>query len=289
MSPPPEIPRIDPITVARRLAALRPGLLLVRQAHADETSIPGVMLCINLDRRGPYPSTNRNRAHMPGGTGRVPANPGPILVDAFARVGIQHFFAWLSPCQDQARIESELLRTGFRLFQWTEYITFAKRPQDAPPVHSSPKPGRALPTITRLTACAAEACRDQLIAVFDGSAEWAGDFTNGADKPGMTALACLEGGVPVAAAIMYVHDRLAYFGGGAVHKDHRGRGLQRLLINERCRLAAAADCDLCIAETLTNLPHSLNNIQRCGFQEAYRARVLEWGTPDAAHSPTPQA
>jgi len=80
-------------------------------------------------------------------------------------------------------------------------------------------------------------------------------------------IAALDGG-PAGGAGMSIRSDLAFFFGDATLPAHRGRGLQRALIEARLAHAVSTGCDLAVATTLPGTI-SQRNYERCGFQVLY--------------------
>lgn len=99
-----------------------------------------------------------------------------------------------------------------------------------------------------------------------------------------------DGETPIAAAGLFVHDRVGYLGLAATLPEGRGRGGQSALLAARIALAGELGCDLLGTETgerRDDLPsNSYRNILRAGFEE--RFVVANWvGTAGALTPPTP--
>jgi len=75
-------------------------------------------------------------------------------------------------------------------------------------------------------------------------------------------------GEPAAAGVLSLHEGVALFGGSTTVPEHRCRGLQGALLEERMRYAFEQGCDLAmmVAEAGSN---SQRNAERKGFRVAY--------------------
>lgn len=75
----------------------------------------------------------------------------------------------------------------------------------------------------------------------------------------------LDQGAPIAAAAMTLHGDVAVLGGASTLPQHRRRGAQSRLIEQRVRLAAASGCALAVA---TTRPGSVSeaNLLNAGFR-----------------------
>jgi GNAT superfamily N-acetyltransferase len=77
------------------------------------------------------------------------------------------------------------------------------------------------------------------------------------------------GGQPIATGALFVQGDVAYLGYGATLPEHRGQGLQRMLLAKRIRVALALGCRWIISETgeaIAGEPSpSLDNMQALGM------------------------
>jgi len=89
------------------------------------------------------------------------------------------------------------------------------------------------------------------------------------------ALAEIEGR-PAAMAILFLHERVAYFADTCVHPDYRGRRLQSALLARFKRDAAQLGADLlCSQASFGSTSH--RNIERAGLRLLYTQ--AEWTRP----------
>jgi GNAT superfamily N-acetyltransferase len=90
----------------------------------------------------------------------------------------------------------------------------------------------------------------------------------------VTFLATVEGMPAGSGAGQHLHpyNVFAFFGDGTL-PAHRGRGIQRALIQERLRLAAQRGCDIAVVITQGGST-SQRNYERCGFRVAYSKATL---------------
>jgi GNAT superfamily N-acetyltransferase len=93
-------------------------------------------------------------------------------------------------------------------------------------------------------------------------------------KEGWRHFAAVHDGQPVATGALFVADEVAWLGFAATEPELRGHGAQSALIATRLRAAAAMGCQICVTETMEELPErpvqSYRNMLRLGFNEAYR-------------------
>jgi GNAT superfamily N-acetyltransferase len=75
-------------------------------------------------------------------------------------------------------------------------------------------------------------------------------------------------GEPGAAGALFIHDRIALFGGSATVPELRRRGLQTALLHERMRYAFDRGCDLAMMVAAPG-SDSQRNAERNGFRVAY--------------------
>jgi hypothetical protein len=116
-----------------------------------------------------------------------------------------------------------------------------------------------------------EAARDQL-----GETLWQ-EYARSAGKDGFFHYMAFDGKRPVAIAALAIFEGLGYLFAATTKEADRGRGAQQALIARRLEQAARSGCSVLASETLSILEHSLRNLQRAGFQQAYEKEVYAWG------------
>jgi GNAT superfamily N-acetyltransferase len=102
---------------------------------------------------------------------------------------------------------------------------------------------------------------------------------------GMERYLARRGGVVAGGASLRVTDGVALLCGASTLPDHRRRGVQRALLGERLRSAAARGCDMAIVTTQP-ASKSQANVERVGFALLYVRAVLVKNPPAVA---APQA
>jgi GNAT superfamily N-acetyltransferase len=80
-------------------------------------------------------------------------------------------------------------------------------------------------------------------------------------------------GVPAGGGGMYIHDRVAEFGGASTRVMFRRRGVQTALLYHRLKAAHDAGCDLTMVLTEPG-SDSQRNVERVGFRLAYTKVIL---------------
>jgi ribosomal protein S18 acetylase RimI-like enzyme len=75
-------------------------------------------------------------------------------------------------------------------------------------------------------------------------------------------------GEPAGAAVMAIHDGIAFLFGASTRSSFRGRGVQTALLRHRLEEGAKAGCDLALVATLPGST-SARNVERAGFRVAY--------------------
>jgi GNAT superfamily N-acetyltransferase len=75
-------------------------------------------------------------------------------------------------------------------------------------------------------------------------------------------------GEPAAMGILFTHDRLSYFAGGATLPPLRRRGCQTALLSHRMALAARRGAEFVVSKTAP-ATNSQNNMERVGLRVAY--------------------
>jgi len=89
-----------------------------------------------------------------------------------------------------------------------------------------------------------------------------------AHVPGAHRFLAKDGGRPVAAGGLFIHDNVALLAGASTIPSARRKGAQLALLNARLRFAAAAGCDLAAMGALPG-SGSQRNAERNGFRIAY--------------------
>jgi hypothetical protein len=103
--------------------------------------------------------------------------------------------------------------------------------------------------------------------------------TVAAREEALSFLAELEG-EPIAAGSLFIHERVALFGGASTIPKWRNRGAQRALHAARLHCAATAGCDLAMVCTEPGSA-SHRNAERHGFRIAYTRIKWELARPSA--------
>ena len=80
----------------------------------------------------------------------------------------------------------------------------------------------------------------------------------------------------MAIAALCVFEDIGYLMAAATAENDRKRGAQQALIAKRIARAEQTGCSIQVSETLYMIEHSLRNLQRAGFEEAYEKEVYEW-------------
>lgn len=92
-------------------------------------------------------------------------------------------------------------------------------------------------------------------------------------RPGRRHYIAFDGITPVAAAMIFVHEKVAVLDFAATLDSYRRRGAQRVLIAQRIRDAAELGCTLVITNTEEDTPEnpswSCRNLQKAGFRITY--------------------
>jgi len=114
------------------------------------------------------------------------------------------------------------------------------------------------------------AARDQL-----GDTVWPG-YLRSAGKQGFFHYMAFDGRRPVAIAALCLFEGIGYLMAAATAENDRKRGAQQALIAKRIARAEQSGCSIQVSETLYMIEHSLRNLQRAGFEEAYEKEVYGW-------------
>ena len=98
-------------------------------------------------------------------------------------------------------------------------------------------------------------------------------FSDMLNAKGMERYLARRDGEIAGGGSLRISDGIAMLSGAATLPEHRKRGVQSALLNERLRLAAARGCDLAIVTT-EPASKSQANVQRVGFTLLYARAVL---------------
>jgi GNAT superfamily N-acetyltransferase len=110
-------------------------------------------------------------------------------------------------------------------------------------------------------------------AAFGLPPELAAGWRKIAPRPDWHLFLARDDDEPVAAAALFVHAGVGWFGAAGTLPEHRGRGAQGALLAARIDRARELGADAVVTETGERLPdrpsNSYRNILRAGFAEAY--------------------
>jgi len=220
-------------------------------------------LTIDTERQGPLASFNFNRVYLSGREAGM--EPGSIAqwIELFAASGVKQFFVWLSPGPDMDAVRGWLKAGGFSQVSHLSYPTLV-RTSGEPPRFSTELEVREVGVED------IEAARDQL-----GETLWQ-EYARSAGREGFFHYMAFDGAHPVAIAALAVFEDLGYLFAAATKETDRQRGAQQTLIARRIERAVQIGCPVLVSETLSILEHSLHNLQRAGFRQAYEKEVHEW-------------
>jgi len=195
----------------------------------------------------------------------------------YAEHGIPVFRIALSPAAEPAGFETALAAAGFGT-----YTHLVKWVRDASPAKTSATALR----IERAVPGEAEAMDEVLLAAFGGRPQSVPLASALIGRPNWHHYVARDGGTLVAAAAMYVRERFAWLGASGTVISHRGRGAQGALIARRIDDARSLGCNTITLETSLDQPEkpnpSYHNIERAGFQVAYRRPSWVFPDPGAA-------
>jgi GNAT superfamily N-acetyltransferase len=218
---------------------------------------------IDPSRQGPYASGNWNRIHVCGTEPGLSPDGLSRLAQQFADAGVRRFFVWLSPGPAMDTIRSWLLAAGFSRIMWSGYPTLYRAGLEAVQYNSELE-------IREVSPREIAQARDQL-----GDTMWR-EYELSAGKEGFFHFMAFDASRPVAIGALAVFEGLGYLNSAATTESDRKRGAQQALIARRIEKARTIGCSALVVETLTMLEHSLRNLQRAGFQQAFEKEVYEW-------------
>lgn len=209
-------------------------------------------------------SFNENRVYLCGAEGGLQPEGIDHFIRLFRDQGVPRFFVWLSPGPRLVEVQGWLEAAGLEPVIWTRYLTLALAAPDRQP--------RA----TRLDV--RQVGREQILQARAclGEAIW-DDYVATAGQPGFHHfVAYAADGRPVATALLAHHEGLGYLSYAGTVQEFQGQGAQQALIAARVALARQLECTQIASETLTQLVHSLSNLEQLGFVPAHEKRVYVW-------------
>jgi GNAT superfamily N-acetyltransferase len=218
--------------------------------------------------QGPAASGNLNRVYLCGTEAGLLPEGLDRLIELFTAAGAKRFFVWLSPGPDMDRVRGWLKERGLSRGRWTGYPTLCRSGR-------SPVRFRTDFEIREVGPAEIAAARDQL-----GETMWP-EYARPAGKEGFFHYMAFDGTRPVAIAALCIFEDLGYLMAARTAESHRKRGAQQALIAARIERAERIGASMLVSETLTMLEHSLRNLQRAGFREAYEKEVYEWSSIDS--------
>jgi hypothetical protein len=219
---------------------------------------------IDPECQTPFASGNSNRVHLCGAEAGMDGDSINHLIDLFAAEGVRRFFVWLSPGPDIDRARGWIENSGLSRIRHVGYPTLCR--ERHPPAHFN--------TDLEIRQVGPEeiaAAREQLGAEM----LWAG-YARSAGHEGFFHYMAFDGRRPVAFAALGVFEDIGYLTAAGTAEADRKRGAQQALIARRIARAEQAGCSIEVSETLHMLEHSLRNLRRAGFEEAYEKEVYEW-------------
>ena len=260
---------MDKIDLAQKMRRLtqwvdsqrQPASLIRKQFRGG--SLGNCYVTIDLDRQTPFASSNLNRVYMCGAEPGMSSSGVARLIDMFLTEGVKRFFVWLSPGPDMDLARGWLEQHGLIRIRRTGYPTLWRR-------DGSVAPFRTDLEVREVSVDEVVAARDQL-----DDTMWPG-YLRSAGKQNFFHYMAFDGARPVAIAALCVFEDIGYLMAAATNARDRQRGAQQALIARRIARAEQMGCSIQVSETLYMIEHSLRNLQRAGFEEAYEKEVFEW-------------
>jgi hypothetical protein len=250
----------------RRLAAwldprCEPANLVCRQFN--EPPFGQCYVTIDPERQGAFASINMNRVYLCGAEAGLTSQGIARLIELFSSKGVKRFFVWLSPGPRMDAARDWLATEGLSRIRRTGYPTLWRRD------------GAVAPFRTELEV--REVGADEVIATRDelGDTMWPG-YLRSAGKQNFFHYMAFDGARPVAIAALCIFEDIGYLMAAATNERDRKRGAQQALIARRIARSEQMGASIQVSETLTLLKHSLHNLQRAGFEQAYEKEVYEW-------------
>ena len=243
----------------------------------DETCQPDNLMCrlfdgppfghayvtIDPERQGELASFNFNRVHLCGRDTGMEETGIAHWTNLFARHGVKKFFVWLSPGPEMETVRGWLEAGGLARVPYVRYPTLLRE-------GNALAPFRTDLDLREVTPAKIASAQEQL-----GEALWPG-YVHSAGKDGFFHYMAFDGLRPVAIALLAVFEDIAYLLSASTAEPDRKRGAQQALIAARLARAEKLGCAIAVSETLNILEHSLRNLQRAGFREAYEKEVYAW-------------
>jgi len=186
------------------------------------------------------------------------------LAEAYAAAGVPCAFQICPAAPQAAEIAAWLRRRGARAGR-----TWTKMWRDGRPAEAAPSDLRVVPA----TPERAEVLAGIVCTAFGLPHSLAPIFAAPVGRPGWHGLFACDGEVPVAAAMLYRRDRIAWLGMDGTLPAYRGRGAQSALMAARIELGRALGCRHFVIET--GLPRrgeaspSYDNMRRQGFSQIH--------------------
>jgi hypothetical protein len=242
-------------------ARCEPDNLVCRQF--DEPPFGQCYVTIDPERQGPFASINMNRVYLCGAENGLTSQGIAQLIELFASKNVKRFFVWLGPGPRMEAARDWLETEGLSRIRRTGYPTLWRR-------DGSVVPFRTDLEVREVSVDEVVAARDQL-----DDTMWPG-YLRSAGKQNFFHYMAFDGARPVAIAALCVFEDIGYLMAAATNAHDRQRGAQQALIARRIARAEQMGCSIQVSETLYMLEHSLRNLQRAGFEQAYEKEVFEW-------------
>ena len=218
---------------------------------------------IDAERQRPFASVNMNRVHLCGAESGLTSDGIARLIDLFKAEGVGRFFVWLSPGPDLEAVRGWLDAHGLSANPAHRLSdTVAQGPSSRCLQHRS---RRARSRGRRDRCCARSTRRYGVAGIFAIRGQARFLPLHGVRRP-PSGRDCRV--MPVR------RDRI--FDGG---RDGGERSQARRAAGSDCKTNCRAEqsgCSIQVSETLYMIEHSLRNLQRAGFEEAYEKEVYGW-------------
>lgn len=177
-------------------------------------------------------------------------------IDRMRRAGVRHYFAHVHR-PASAELTAALTERGLARYHrpWVKLL------RDRSPLPCGPSvPGGGF----ELVACKrehADAFADIVLRCQEIDRAVAELLAGIVQRPRWHVYFALLDGQPIATGALFVQGDVGYLGYGATLPEHRGQGLQRMLLAKRMRVALALGCRWIVSETGEALPDKPNPSQ----------------------------
>jgi GNAT superfamily N-acetyltransferase len=193
---------------------------------------------------------------------RVYVQPGAspeaagAAIDRMRRAGVRHYFAHVHR-PTSGELTAALAERGLSRYH-RAWVKLA-RDRSPMPQHAASSPGGF--ELVSATREQADMFADIVVRCMDLNAAVVELLASVVQRPRWHVYFAQQDGKPLATGALFVQGDVAYLGYGATLPEHRGQGLQRMLLAKRMRVALALGCRYIVSETGEAMPDQKNPSQ----------------------------